>query len=112
MSLIYPNEINKAATLCVATWWLAAVDLARFFLLKSFCHTKMILDKFSLTGKLAIVTGAGRSIGRGIALGFAEAGADVVLSGFPAKPSKLVSYWLLEKYLADSMCVASHSWIN
>jgi len=38
----------------------------------------MILDKFALTGKVAIVTGAGRSIGRGIALGFAEAGADVV----------------------------------
>lgn len=38
----------------------------------------MILDKFSLTGKVAIVTGAGRSIGRGIALGFAEAGADIV----------------------------------
>jgi NAD(P)-dependent dehydrogenase (short-subunit alcohol dehydrogenase family) len=37
----------------------------------------MILDKFALTGKVAIVTGAGRSIGRGIALGFAEAGADI-----------------------------------
>jgi len=38
----------------------------------------MILDKFALTGKVAVVTGAGRSIGRGIALGFAEAGADIV----------------------------------
>lgn len=38
----------------------------------------MILDKFKLTDKVAIVTGGGRSIGRGIALGFAEAGADVV----------------------------------
>ena len=72
----------------------------------------MILDKFALSGKVAIVTGAGRSIRRGIALGFAEAGADVVLSGFPTKPCKLVRYWLLEKYLADSMCVASHSWIS
>ena len=38
----------------------------------------MILDEFSLHGKVAIITGAGRGIGRGIAVGFAEAGADIV----------------------------------
>lgn len=38
----------------------------------------MILDKFRLDGKAAIVTGSGKGIGRGIALMFAEAGADVV----------------------------------
>jgi NAD(P)-dependent dehydrogenase (short-subunit alcohol dehydrogenase family) len=35
------------------------------------------LDAFSLTGKAAIVTGAGSGIGRAIALAFAEAGAAV-----------------------------------
>lgn len=38
----------------------------------------MILERFRLDGKVAIVTGAGRGIGRGSALAMAEAGADVV----------------------------------
>jgi 7-alpha-hydroxysteroid dehydrogenase len=40
----------------------------------------MILDRFSVEGKVAVVTGAGLGIGRGIAIGLAEAGADVVLA--------------------------------
>jgi len=39
----------------------------------------MILDKFQLTGKVAIVTGASRGLGQGIAIGLAEAGADIAL---------------------------------
>ena len=40
----------------------------------------MILDRFRLTDKVAIVTGAGRGIGAASAVGLAEAGADVLLS--------------------------------
>ena len=38
----------------------------------------MILDRFRLDGKIAVVTGAGKGIGAGTARALAEAGADVV----------------------------------
>ena len=40
----------------------------------------MILDRYRLDGKVGLITGGSRGIGRAIALGFAEAGADVVVA--------------------------------
>jgi 7-alpha-hydroxysteroid dehydrogenase len=40
----------------------------------------VVLERFRLDGKVAIVTGAGRGIGAASALALAEAGADVLLS--------------------------------
>ena len=37
-----------------------------------------VLDSFKLNGKVAIVTGASRGLGQGMAFALAEAGADIV----------------------------------
>ena len=39
-----------------------------------------LLDRFRLDGRVAVVTGSGQGIGRGIALGLADAGADLVVN--------------------------------
>lgn len=43
---------------------------------------------FDLTGKRAVVTGAGRGLGQGVALGLAEAGAALTLVGLPGSQTQ------------------------
>jgi NAD(P)-dependent dehydrogenase (short-subunit alcohol dehydrogenase family) len=43
-------------------------------------------DRFSLEGRVAVITGGGTGIGRGAALVLAEHGADVVVAGRRAEP--------------------------
>jgi NAD(P)-dependent dehydrogenase (short-subunit alcohol dehydrogenase family) len=47
-----------------------------------------ILDKFSLAGRTAIVTGAGKGLGQGMAIALAEAGADVAIVEIDMPPAE------------------------
>lgn len=50
----------------------------------------MILEQFSLKGKVALVTGSSRGLGAGIALAFAQAGAQIALHGSHSVPNSTV----------------------
>ena len=55
-----------------------------------------VLSLFKLDGEKAIVTGAGRGLGREIALGLAEAGADVAVVDFRADECRETAEMILK----------------
>lgn len=76
--------------------------------------TEAMLTRFSLAGKRALVTGASRGLGQAIAVGLAEAGADVVCaSTHRAGTGDTAAYvraagrraWQVEADLADRAAV-------
>ena len=74
-----------------------------------------ILDRFDLSGRTAIVTGAGSNLGREMALALAEAGADIV--GVGRRPEPLAETGALveargRRYLARPTDVTDSTAVN
>ena len=67
----------------------------------------MNLSRFSLEGKVALVTGGSRGIGRAIALAFADTGADVAISSRKLPELESVADEIRKKGV-KSLAVASH----
>ena len=63
--------------------------------------------QISLEGKVALVTGASRGIGKAIAASFAGAGADVMLSSRKQDALEAAGAFELEGYGPDQSCDAT-----
>jgi len=66
-----------------------------------------LTDMFSLKGKVALVTGGGRGIGKFIATGLAEAGADIILTSRKLKNLEATAKELEAEYKVKALAIAS-----
>ncbi|HQK99960.1 MAG TPA: glucose 1-dehydrogenase [Smithellaceae bacterium] len=64
-------------------------------------------DLYSLKGKIALVTGGGRGIGKFIATGLAEAGADIILTSRKIKNLEAAAQELAAEYKVRTLAIAS-----
>jgi len=68
----------------------------------------MSLPNFSLEGKVALITGGSRGIGRSIALAFADAGADIAVTSRKIEALEAVAKEC-RAFGRRAMCVAAHA---
>ena len=65
-----------------------------------------LYDLFKLNGKVALVTGGGRGIGKFIATGFAEAGADLILTSRKMKNLEATAQAISQEYGVKVVSIA------
>jgi NAD(P)-dependent dehydrogenase (short-subunit alcohol dehydrogenase family) len=67
-----------------------------------------VLDRMDLTGKVAVVTGGSRGIGRSIVQAFAEAGADVVIASRKLEACEVAAGEVAASTGREALPVAAH----
>jgi NAD(P)-dependent dehydrogenase (short-subunit alcohol dehydrogenase family) len=65
-------------------------------------------DRFDLSGKVALVTGGSRGLGRAMVLGFAEAGADVVIASRKLENCEAVAAEVSDRYGREALAYGCH----
>ncbi|HEY0543242.1 MAG TPA: SDR family NAD(P)-dependent oxidoreductase, partial [Actinoallomurus sp.] len=65
-------------------------------------------DRFDLTGKVALVTGGSRGLGREMVLAFAAAGADVVITSRKPAPCEALAREVTERTGRAALAHACH----
>lgn len=65
----------------------------------------MILDRFRMEGKVVVITGASKGIGRGLASTFAEVGARVVCAARTTEAVEAAAQQLTEDYGVEALAV-------
>ena len=66
------------------------------------------LDLFDLSGKVALVTGGSRGLGRSMVLAFAEAGADVVIASRKIDSCEVLAKDVHERFGREALPYACH----